>query len=71
MPPREFGGIIDRVFGGGGDEVAAFYEAVATNPALLSTSIDHAALLARLAIAPTTMEDFARRHADAFGGVPA
>jgi uncharacterized protein YbjT (DUF2867 family) len=71
MPPREFGGIIDRVFGGGGDEVTAFYEAVHADHELLSTRIDHAALLARLAIAPTTMEAFARRHADAFSGVPA
>jgi uncharacterized protein YbjT (DUF2867 family) len=69
MPPREFGGIIDRVFGGGGDEVATFYEAVQADPELLSTRIDHAALLTRLAIAPTTVEDFARRHAGTFGGV--
>jgi uncharacterized protein YbjT (DUF2867 family) len=71
MPPREFGAIMDRTFGGGGDAVASFYEAVHANPAIFSTRIDYAALSARLRIAPTTMEDFARRHANAFGGVPA
>lgn len=67
MPPREFGGIMDRVMGGSGDAVAGFYEAVAANPDLMTTRIDHAALLAHLPIRPTTMEDFARTHAAAFG----
>lgn len=67
MPPHEFGAIMDRVMGGGGDAVAALYEAVATNPDLMATRIDHAALLARLPIRPVSLEDFARRHAAAFG----
>lgn len=66
MPPAEFGGIIEGAFGGGGAAATAFYEAVAANPTLLETRIDHAALLSRLPIAPTTMETFARRHANAF-----
>ncbi|MBC8067877.1 MAG: NmrA family NAD(P)-binding protein [Deltaproteobacteria bacterium] len=66
MPPREFGNIMDRTMGGGGDAVAALYEAVAENPDLLATRIDHASLLAHLPIAPVTMEAFARRHAATF-----
>ena len=66
MPPAEFGATVDRAFGGGGDEVAGFYAAVAANPALMETGIDHAALLDRLPIRPTTLEDFARAHAAAF-----
>ncbi len=68
MPPREFGEIMDRVMGGGGDAVAGFYEAVAANPHLMATQIDHRALLQQLPIRPTTMEDFARNHATLFGG---
>jgi uncharacterized protein YbjT (DUF2867 family) len=67
MPPAEFGAIIDRAFGGGGSGATAFYEAVAANPALIETHIDHAALLARLPIQPTTLDAFANRHAAAFG----
>jgi len=66
MPPAEFGATIDRVFGSGGDEVAGFYSAVAADPALMETRIDHAALMAKLPIEPTTLEDFARAHAAAF-----
>ena len=71
MPPREFGAIMDRAFGGGGDAVAAFYEAVYANPGILSTKIDYPALAARLSITPTPMDDFARRHAAGFGGAAA
>lgn len=71
MPPREFGDFMDRAFGGGGQEIAAFYEAVYANPDLLSTRIDYAALSAQLKITPVSMEDFARRSAAAFGGAPA
>jgi uncharacterized protein YbjT (DUF2867 family) len=71
MPPREFGAIMDRVFGGGGDAVAGFYEAVHANPGMFSTRIDYAALSETLRIAPVPMEEFVRRHARAFGGVPA
>ncbi len=66
MPPREFGRIMDQAMGGGGDAVAALYEAVATTPDLMATRIDHAALLARLPIQPVSLEAFARRHAAAF-----
>ncbi|MFN5997219.1 MAG: NmrA family NAD(P)-binding protein [Paracoccaceae bacterium] len=66
MPPREFGAIMDRVMGGGGDAVASLYEAVATNPDLMATRIDHAALLAHLPIKPVSLEDFARYYAAAF-----
>jgi uncharacterized protein YbjT (DUF2867 family) len=66
MQPAEFGAIIDRAFGGGGAGATAFYEAVAANPDLIETQIDHAGLLARLRIQPTTLEVFARRHAAAF-----
>lgn len=66
MPPREFGEIMDRAMGGGGDAVAALYEAVAENPDLMATRIDHAALLAHLPITPVDMEAFARRHAASF-----
>jgi uncharacterized protein YbjT (DUF2867 family) len=68
MPPREFGAILDKAFGGGGDATAAFYEAVYDNPALLSTNVNYDRLSERLSITPTTMEGFARRHAVAFGG---
>jgi len=71
MPPREFGAIMDSAFGGGGDTTAAFYEAVYANPEILSTRIDYDALARTLAIQPTSMEDFARRHAAAFGGAAA
>lgn len=67
MPPAEFGAVIDRAFGGGGAGATAFYEAVAANPDLIETHIDHAVLLARLPIQPTTMEAFANRHAADFG----
>jgi uncharacterized protein YbjT (DUF2867 family) len=70
MPPREFGAIMDRAFGGGGDAVATFYGAVYASPEFFSTLIDYAALSEQLRITPTTMEDFGRRYADAFGGVP-
>lgn len=68
MPPREFGEIMDRVLGGGGESTAAFYEAVYQNPEILSTHIDYSALSTLLRIAPTSMETFARWHSDAFGG---
>ena len=68
MPPKEFGAIMDSAFGGGGDSTAAFYEAVYANPDMLSSRIDYAALSATLHIAPVSMEEFARRHAAAFGG---
>jgi uncharacterized protein YbjT (DUF2867 family) len=71
MPPGEFGDIMDRVFGGGGASTAAFYDAVYADPEILSTRIDYATLSRTLRIKPTTMEDFARRHAAAFGGVSA
>jgi NAD(P)H dehydrogenase (quinone) len=63
MPPAEFGAIIDKAFGGGGAGATAFYEAVAANPELIETRIDHAALLTLLPIRPTTLETFATRHA--------
>lgn len=66
MPPSEFGGIIDRAFGGGGAGATAFYEAIAANPALIETRIDHPALLKALPIQPTPMKIFAQRHAAAF-----
>ncbi len=66
MAPREFGAIMDRTLGGGGDAVADLYEAVSTNPDLMATRIDHAALLAHLPIKPERMEDFVRRTASAF-----
>lgn len=66
MPPREFGRIMDASFGGGGDAVASLYEAVPTNPDLMATQVDHAALIKHLPIRPVRMEDFARRHATAF-----
>lgn len=66
MPPREFGRIMDESFGGGGDAVASLYEAVATNPDLMATRVDHGALVRHLPIRPVRMEDFARRHATAF-----
>lgn len=66
MPPREFGEIMDRTMGGGGEAVAALYEAVAINPDLMATRIDHAALVSKLPIRPTTMEGFARYYSKAF-----
>jgi uncharacterized protein YbjT (DUF2867 family) len=71
MPPSEFGGIMDKAFGGGGDSTAAFYEMVYANPDMLSSHVDYPALSGMLSITPVSMEDFARRHADAFGGVRA
>lgn len=68
MPPREFGDILDRAFGGGGASTAAFYEEVYRNPALLSTNIDYAALSRLMRIDPVPLEEFARRHAAVFGG---
>jgi NAD(P)H dehydrogenase (quinone) len=66
MPPTEFGQIMDRTMGGGGDAVASLYAQVAENPDLMATRIDHAALLAKLPIRSTTMEDFARYYSKAF-----
>jgi NAD(P)H dehydrogenase (quinone) len=71
MPPREFGDIMDRVLGGGGNEVTAFYDAVYANPDILSSRVDYPALAARLRIVPTPMEAFVRRNAGAFGGATA
>jgi len=71
MPPAEFGDVMDRAFGGGGKTTAAFYETVYADPEILSTRIDYAALSGMLRISPTTMESFARRHAQAFGGTMA
>lgn len=70
MPPREFGALLDRVIGGGGDAIAAFYESVHENPAILSTAIDYPALQKILPIAPTTLEAFARRYSSAFTSDP-
>jgi uncharacterized protein YbjT (DUF2867 family) len=66
MPPTEFGQIMDRTMGGGGDAVALLYAAVAENPDLMATRIDHAALLSKLPIRSTTMEAFARHYNQAF-----
>lgn len=66
MPPREFGALLDRVFGGGGDAIATFYESVHENPAILSTAIDYEALQKILPIEATNLETFARRHRSAF-----
>lgn len=60
MPPREFGAIVDRVVGGGGDAVAAFYEAVFDDPDLMSSTVDHDEALSLLPIVPTSMEAFVR-----------
>jgi uncharacterized protein YbjT (DUF2867 family) len=68
MPPSEFGGIMDKAFGGGGDSTAAFYETVYANPDMLSSHVDYSALSSMLSITPIPMKEFARRHADAFGG---
>ncbi len=67
MLPNELGAIIDSAFGGGGDNTAAFYEAVYANTDMLSSNIDYAAQSATLRIALVSMEEFARRHAAAFG----
>ena len=70
MPPREFGEILNKVAGGGGDAVASFYESVFADPTLLSTAIDHLSLLADLPIRPTTLSAFASSHAAEFSPTP-
>ena len=67
MPPREFGAHFDTLIGpGAGDNVAAAYEAVYENPALLSTDVDLEHALAALPITPTTLEAWIRRNAAAY-----
>jgi hypothetical protein len=64
MPPREFGAVLDRAFGPGtGERVVGFYEAMFEQPALFSSNVDLSAALARLPIAPTTVEAWARARA--------
>lgn len=41
MPPREFGDILDDIYGpGAGAGATDFYEAARANPALVSTNVD-------------------------------
>jgi uncharacterized protein YbjT (DUF2867 family) len=64
MPPREFGAVLDRAFGPGtGERVVGFYEAMFEQPALFNSNVDLSAALARLPIAPTTVEAWARARA--------
>jgi len=64
MPPAEFGAHLDRLFGpGAGAGATAFYEAAFENPQLISTQVDHGLALARLPIAPLTLEAWSRERA--------
>jgi uncharacterized protein YbjT (DUF2867 family) len=67
MPPKEFGAHFDTLIGpGAGDGVAAAYEAVYDNPAMLSTDVDLPHALSLLPITPTPLEEWITRHAAAF-----
>lgn len=71
MPPKEFGAHFDTLIApGAGDGVAAAYEAVYENPALLSTDVDLSQALALLPITPTPLEQWITRNAAAFGVPP-
>jgi uncharacterized protein YbjT (DUF2867 family) len=64
MSPDEFGAVLDGAFGpGAGAPAVAFYRAAFENPSLITTSIDHAALLGHLPITPTSLVAWARSHA--------
>jgi len=67
MPPREFGEIIDRAFPGMGEPAAQGYEMAYRNPEMFSTNVDLDAALAKLPIRPTTLEEWVKQHAAAFG----
>lgn len=67
MPPSEFGAVLDSIVGpGAGAGATAFYEAALADPSLISTNIDIAPVLAALPIEPTSLETWARNHAQAF-----
>lgn len=67
MPPGEFGEIIDRAFPGMGEPAAQGYEMAYRNPEMFSTNVDLDAALEKLPIQPTTLEEWVKRHAAAFG----
>jgi len=67
MPPEEFGEIIDRAFPGMGEPAAQGYRMAYENPEMFSTNVDLDAALEKLPIRPTTLEEWVRRHAAAFG----
>jgi uncharacterized protein YbjT (DUF2867 family) len=67
MPPKEFGAHFDVMIApGAGDDVAAAYEAVYDNPALLSTDVDLTRALSLLPITPTSLVEWIARNAAAF-----
>ena len=67
MPPKEFGEIIDRAFPGMGEPAAQGYEMAYRNPEMFSTNVDLDAVLEKLPIKPTTLEEWVAEHAAAFG----
>lgn len=64
MPPAEFGATLP--LGESRHLVTRYYEEVFADPAKATTNVDFARAVALLPIEPTTMEQFARKHAVAF-----
>lgn len=67
MAPAEFGATLP--FGESRHMVTKYYEEVAADPSKATTNVDFGRTLAILPIAPTSMEQFARKYAPAFAMV--
>lgn len=66
MPAAEFGEKLDRVFPGMGGGAAAAYEMAWQHPDMMSSNVDVDAALRVLPVRLTTLEQWARQHANAF-----
>jgi uncharacterized protein YbjT (DUF2867 family) len=67
LPPREFGAILDGVFGpGAGDEAAALYQSMWDSPQRPPMHVDMTPVLAQLPVQMHTMREWVAAHAAAF-----
>jgi uncharacterized protein YbjT (DUF2867 family) len=66
MPPEEFGEKLDAVFPGMGQGVAQNYAAAYEHPERFSSHVDLEAVLAKMPVTLTTLEQWIKKHAPAF-----
>ena len=62
MPPAEFAAAI--AYGGNEQSIVDHYQNVFDNPDIMTTDVDHLALLAALPITPLPLEDWVRMYQD-------
>ena len=68
MPAQEFGEKIDAVFPGMGESAAQGYAMAYEHPEMFSSNVDLDAALEKMPVELTSLETWARQHAEAFRG---